>query len=165
MGLTPEQVTQFGLEQIKRTPPIAHLTTTTLPGVTWEAKITRVEPSVDVKSQTLWVIAEVEDPFAKAETFLPVGAFVNAVIDGEELDDVIRFSEIAVVEDSYVWVVSPENKLVKQPLEIAYSNAGEILARIAAPLYDYPLNVVARPLASFQAGQPVQIASPTLTSL
>ena len=114
-----------------------------------------------MKSQTLWVIAGVEDPFARPEAFLPVGAFVNAAIDGEPLDKVLRFSEITVVEDSYVWIVSPEKLLVKQPIEIVYSNAGELLTRIATPLYDYPLDVVIRPLASFQAGQPVQISAST----
>ena len=159
LPLTPQQVARFGLDRIGSDSPIATLSTTTLPGVTWDAKITRVEPSVDVKNQTLYVIAEIENPFAEPESFLPVGAFVNAVIDGQPLENVIAFSEIAVVEDSFVWVVSPEKTLAKQVVEIVYSHAGEILARIAEPAHDYPLNVVSRPLASFQPGQIVDPVS------
>ena len=156
LPLTPEQVTQFGLARVESEPPVATLTTSTLPGVNWEAKITRVEPSVDVKNQTLWVIAEISDPFEKPEAFLPVGAFVNATIDGQALENVIRFPEVAVVDDQYVWVVGADKTLAKQPVEIVYSNQGEILARISAPVPEFPLDVVARPIASFRTGQTVQ---------
>ncbi|MDB4673595.1 efflux RND transporter periplasmic adaptor subunit [Verrucomicrobiales bacterium] len=163
LPLTPQQVARFGLDRIDSEPPIAKLSTTTLPGVSWDAKVTRVEPSVDVKNQTLWVIAEIEDPFAEPESFLPVGAFVNAVIDGLPLDKVVTFSEISVVEDSFVWVVSPDKTLAKQPVEIVYSHDGEILAQIAEPLYDFPLDVIARPLASFQPGQLVDPVTAEVT--
>ena len=156
LPLTPEQVTQFGLARVESSPPVAQLTTSTLPGVSWTANITRIEPAVDVKSQTLWVIAEISDPFAKPEALLPVGTFVNATIDGEALEDVVRFPEVAVVEDQYVWAVGTDKTLARQPVEIVYSNDGEILARIPAPLADFPIDVVARPLASFKAGQTVQ---------
>ena len=163
LPLTPVQVARFGLDRIGTDSAVAKLSTTTLPGVSWDAKITRVEPSVDVKSQTLFVIAEIEDPFAEPEKFLPVGAFVNAVLDGQPLDDVVTFSEISVVEDSFVWVVQPDKTLAKQPVEIVYSHAGVIYARIAEPLYDYPLDVVARPLASFEPGQTVDSVSAPAT--
>ena len=163
LPLTPVQVARFGLDRIGTDSAVAKLSTTTLPGVSWDAKITRVEPSVDVKSQTLFVIAEIEDPFAEPEKFLPVGAFVNAVLDGQPLDDVVTFSEISVVEDSFVWVVQPDKTLAKQPVEIVYSHAGVIYARIAEPLSDYPLEVVARPLASFEPGQTVDSVSAPAT--
>ena len=155
LPLTPVQVARFGLDRIGTDSAVAKLSTTTLPGVSWDAKVTRVEPSVDVKSQSLFVIAEIENPFAEPESFLPVGAFVNAVIEGQPLEDVVTFSEISVVEDNFVWVVSPDKTLAKQPVEIVYSHAGVILARIPEPLYEYPLEVVARPLASFQPGQTI----------
>lgn len=157
LALTPEQVTQLDLGTMREISLPSTLTTPTLPDRTWKATIRRVEPSVDTKTQTLWVIAEVKAPFASPDAFLPVGAFVNAKIEGKPRDAIHRFPEALVVEDSYVWLVSPENELSKQTIDIDISQAGMIGARITEPLFPLPLQVVERPLSSFKTGQRVEV--------
>jgi RND family efflux transporter MFP subunit len=156
LPLTPQQVRSVDLSKISSTPLVASITTPTLPGKTWKAKISRIEPAVDTRNQTLWVIGEIEDPFSDTEAFLPVGAFVHATFDALSLEDVYIFPEVTVVEDSFVWVVSPSATLIKQPVDLVYTQSGTILVRIAAPLFPLPLKVVKRPLASFRAEQPVE---------
>lgn len=160
LPLTPQQVTRLRLARDKSSDLTATLTTPTLPGTTWQATINRIEPAVDLKNQTLWIIGEVKDPFANPESFLPVGAFVNASIQGSPLENVFRFPEVAVVEDAFVWVVSPDHTLAKQPVNIAYSQDGMILARISKPLFPLPLHVAGRPLSSFRENQRVAPVDP-----
>ena len=88
-----------------------------------------------------------------------MGAFVNASIGGEALEGVFIFPEVAVVEDAFVWVIGPNETLHKQPIKIELSQKGMIISKIANPVFSLPLNVAARPLASFKEGQTVSIAS------
>lgn len=131
----------------------AQLSTPTLPDVAWTAEITRLEPSVDPKNQTIYLIGEVPDPFDKEESFLPIGAFVNATIEGSPLENVHPIPEVSVIDDSFVWVVNKENTLSRQSIEIAFSQNALILARIDKPVVPLPLRIASRPLASFKEGQ------------
>ncbi|MFT4640601.1 MAG: RND family efflux transporter MFP subunit [Verrucomicrobiales bacterium] len=159
LPLTPEQVGQLNLAGLGSLALEATLTTPTLTGQSWMAIISRVEPMIDPKNQTLWLIGEITEPFARPEAFLPVGAFVNASIGGEALEGVFIFPEVAVVEDAFVWVIGPNETLHKQPIKIELSQKGMIISKIANPVFSLPLNVAARPLASFKEGQTVSIAS------
>ncbi|MDQ8201866.1 efflux RND transporter periplasmic adaptor subunit [Pelagicoccus sp. SDUM812003] len=154
LPLTPQQASRLTLPRFGATLD-ATLTTPTLPGATWHATINRTEPSVDPKNQSVYVIGEILDPFEDRDSFLPVGAFVNANITGKEINDVHRLPESAVVDDAFIWVVSPEQTIRKQPIEIAFSQDGLILARIEDPVYELPLQVLTLPLASFKEGQKV----------
>jgi RND family efflux transporter MFP subunit len=160
LPLTPQQVNRLRLARAGTTDLTATLTTPTVPGATWEAAINRIEPAVDLKNQSLWIIGEVEEPFAKPEAFLPVGAFVNATINGAPLENVLRFPEVTVVEDAFVWTISPDNTLTKQAVEVVYSQDGMILVRIADPLFAFPLKVADRPLSSFKENQKVAPVDP-----
>ncbi len=158
LPVTPLQATQLELPRFGSSSHTltASLTTPTLSDMSWEAKIGRAEPIVDSKNQTLYLIGEVEKPFDNSDAFLPIGAFVNASITGKPLRNVHTFPEVAVVDDAFVWVVGPDNLLAKQSLTIVFSQNSEILARIDAPLFELPLTVALRPLASFKEGQTVE---------
>ena len=157
LPITPSQATNITLPHFDSasTSLTATLTTPTLSGVQWKATINRSEPSVDPKNQTVYLIGEVEKPFENPNAFLPIGAFVNAIIEGNALENVHTFPEVAVVDDAFVWVVQPDNTLAKQPIDILFSQDNTILTRIEEPVYNIPLTVVSRPLASFKVGQPV----------
>lgn len=162
LPITPTQAEQLSLPRFGSTPITlkAELTTPTLPGVTWTASISRVEPSVDPKNQTLYLLGDIEAPFENSRTFLPIGAFVNATLKGNTLESVHSFPEVAVVEDAFVWIVTTDNTLAKQPVEIVFTQNSTILTRIPEPIQPMPLTVVRRPLASFKTGQPVIAATP-----
>lgn len=155
LPLTPNQAARLKLPKTSGDSLQAVLTAPTLPGTQWDARITRVDPLIDPKNQSIYLVGEVEAPFAQQNAFLPVGAFVNATISALPMQGVYSFPESAVVEDAYVWVVSPEGTLAQQPLEIAFTQNAQIYARIADPLYSLPLKVLDLPLASLKAGQKV----------
>ena len=160
LPLTPEQAALLELPLAFGTGDApaaldATLSTPTRPGLSWKARVTRTEAGVDERNQVSWVIAEIKDPFANPDEFLPVGAFVNATMFGRPIAGVHRLPEAALIEDRYVWILGAEDKLARQPVERIYSEGTEFLANIPEPLVPLPLKVVARPLASFQPGQAV----------
>lgn len=158
LPLTPAQASHLTLPALggESEPLGAVLSTPSLPGVTWQASISRLEPSVDPKNQTIYLIGEISDPFENADAFLPIGAFVNARITGDAIKNAYDFPEVSVVEDAFVWVVTPEKKLARQDLEIAFSQNGRLIAKIENPVAKPPLHVISRPLASFREGQAVE---------
>ncbi|MFT5121725.1 MAG: RND family efflux transporter MFP subunit [Kiritimatiellia bacterium] len=155
LPLTPQQVSRMNLSDIASKPLLATLTTPTLPGKTWTARIGRIEPAVDPRNQTLWMIGEIDDPFSDPDAFLPVGAFVNASLLAEPLETVYVFPEVSVVDDDFIWVVSPSNTLSRQRVEMVFTQDASILARIPTPAFALPLKVASRPLASFRQDQVV----------
>ena len=162
LPLTPEQAALIDLPLAfgsgGATALDATVTTPTRPGLSWHARITRTEAGVDERNQVSWVIAEIADPFANPAEFLPVGAFVNVSLPGRAIGNVHRLPESALIEDAYVWILTPENQLARQPVERAFSDGGDFLARIPDPVAPLPLRIVTRPLASFQPGQTAQPA-------
>ena len=160
LPLTPQQVGRVDLSDLADHPLEATITTPTLPGKTWTAYIRRIEPAVDMKNQTLWVVGEIDDPFSDPDAFLPVGAFVHATMEAKPVTDVYTLPEVAVVDDRFVWVVSPSNTLARQSIELVYSEDESILARIQQPIYELPLKIARRPLASFRVDQAVKTGRP-----
>lgn len=158
LPITPDQARHLSIPSFNRdTPPIdAKLTTPTLPDTVWNAEITRAEPSVDPKNQTIYLIGEISNPFEKADSFLPVGAFVNATITGNPIQQIHALPEATVIEDAFVWIVNEDNKLIQQPIDISFSQDALILARISKPVAPLPLRIASRPLASFKEGQLVK---------
>jgi hypothetical protein len=86
---------------------------------------------------------------------------VNARISGEELQNVYQLPESSVVEDSYIWCVGPAGKIKRQPITMVARQAANLIARIDEPVFPGAPRMVARPLASFQDGQEVQLVNPT----
>ncbi|GHC64960.1 efflux RND transporter periplasmic adaptor subunit [Roseibacillus persicicus] len=157
LPLTPEQVARIQMPSKNGPPPAeATLTAPSQPGATWTARLTRTEPKVDPQNQVIFVVAEIEDPFANQEAFLPIGAFVNAELAAIPLPNSYRLPATSLVEDSFVWVIDSEQTLRQQKVERLYSEGDYLLARIDKPVVEEPLRVTTRPLASFQVGQTVE---------
>ncbi|MGD7653860.1 MAG: efflux RND transporter periplasmic adaptor subunit [Verrucomicrobiales bacterium] len=160
LPLTPDQVASLDLPVAfigsGGQPITAVLRSPARPGVEWKAEIRRTEASIDSKNQVLYVIGEIADPFDNPEAFLPVGTFVTAELPGRVMKNVHTLPQTSLVNDAYVWVLGPDDGLLRQPVERLSSTAGEFIARIADPVAEYPLEVVSRPLASFRDGMQVR---------
>ncbi len=166
LPLTPSQASRVKLPNFgdKTSSLLATLTTPSIPNASWTATLNRVEPMIDPKNQSVYLIGEIENPFEDPNAFLPVGAFVSAEIHGAPIENVYRFAEASVVEDAFVWVVDEQSKLAKQPVEIVFSQRGQILTRIDSPLMPPPFKVLTLPLASLQEGQSVTAVQNTASS-
>jgi len=67
--------------------------------VSWEGRVVRVESSLDEQTRQAMAVAQVTDPYASKSDGSPpltIGAFVEADISGENLQDVYVIPRQAV---------------------------------------------------------------------
>ncbi len=111
--LTNDEMARIGLpiafNASKANPgPVAHLSAN-VGGITrqWDGKITRTGASVDSGTRLISIFVEVEDPFgagADGDAPLAPGLFVDALIEGRSVDDVLVAPRAALrgVDNVYI---------------------------------------------------------------
>lgn len=96
----------------------------------WHGKIVRTEGIFDERSRVLYAVAEVADPYNQNEQRwdnpLRFGTFVEANIEGAQLDDVVRLPR-SVLRGEQIWTVTAENKLQPVNVEIIHADEASIL--------------------------------------
>ncbi|MEY3393991.1 MAG: hypothetical protein RL346_227 [Verrucomicrobiota bacterium] len=149
LPLTAEQMARV------KVPADVEITSPLKPGVSWPATMVRVEPSVDKRNQVMYGVAEVEQPFAYPEKYLPIGIFANARIVGTSVPGTYRVPEAAFVADRSVWVVDAESTLRRIEMKREMSFEGQVFLRAEAEGLGQ-LRVVTRPLSNFREGMKVR---------
>ena len=74
----------------------------------WPARLHRTEGVFDERSRALYTVARIDDPYSlKNPGGLPlrVGTFVNASIEGRELNNVVQLPRYVLRAGNFVWVV------------------------------------------------------------
>ena len=158
LPLTAEQSTRIQLPSKGRDAIDITLTSPTTTKHTWSAKLIRTEPVVDPQNQVVYVIAEIENPYSSA-TPLPVGTFVNASIPTLSLEKTLKIQEQALVNDSYIWIIGSDEKLVKAPAQRLHSHQGYAYITLSPSSLVAPFTVVTRPLSNFRSGMKVRADS------
>ena len=85
-----------------------------IPSAPWEGRLMRAEGEFDARSRKLFVIVQVDDPYAlkdKERPPLKVGQFVSAEIEGKILEDVFVIPERAVRFGNQVKIIDEENRI------------------------------------------------------
>ena len=77
----------------------------------WSAKLLRTEGDISTKSRFLHVIVEVTETLNGNGVRLPVGLFVDAVIDGRTVDNLVSVPRTALRPDNSVMVIDDNDKL------------------------------------------------------
>jgi RND family efflux transporter MFP subunit len=77
----------------------------------WSAKLLRTEGDISTKSRFLHVIVEVIETLNGNDVRLPVGLFVDAVITGRTVDDLVSVPRTALRPDNTVMVIDDGNQL------------------------------------------------------
>jgi RND family efflux transporter MFP subunit len=77
----------------------------------WSAKLLRTEGDISTKSRFLHVIVEVTETLNGNGVRLPVGLFVDAVIDGRTVDNLVSVPRTALRPDDSVMVIDDNDKL------------------------------------------------------
>jgi RND family efflux transporter MFP subunit len=96
----------------------------------WQARVVRVEGSIDTRSRQIYVVAQVDDPYGPDhEEPLKVGLFVEAAIKGKQLDDVYVLPRTALRESKYILTIDAENRIKRVPVNPLWSDANEIIFR------------------------------------
>lgn len=97
----------------------------------WQGTIVRAEGAVDTRSRQQFVIAQVDNPYARSgpgHRPLKVGLFVKAEIVGRKLHDVFVIPRSALRPNDEVLVIDKENRLHRQPLEIVWRDVENVVA-------------------------------------
>lgn len=86
----------------------------------WEARLVRTEAEIDPGTRMVYAIARVDGESAPGGNTMapPVGLFVEAEIDGLELDDVVVLPRSALRNGEYVLVVDSENRVGRRQVDV-----------------------------------------------
>ena len=91
----------------------------------WQGRIVRGEGAIDTRSRQLFVIAQVDDPYARQEDGRPplrIGQFVRAEIEGRTLENAFVLPRGALREGSEVLVVDEDSRLQRRPVAVAWTD-------------------------------------------
>jgi RND family efflux transporter MFP subunit len=86
----------------------------------WRARLVRTEAEIDPGTRMVYAIARLDTGNLNSDTSFapPVGLFVEAEIDGRELDDVVVLPRAALRNGEYVLVVDSENRVESRPVDV-----------------------------------------------
>ena len=94
----------------------------------WDAQLVRSESEIDRRSRMVTLVARVSGTrSALSANPLPVGAFVNAEIEGITLENAFQLPRSALRQDNQVLVVDEENRLRFREVSIARYEQDRIL--------------------------------------
>lgn len=152
LPLTADQAARVTL------PAKAVLTSPLKPGVSWEAELVRMDPTVDTRNQVIYAVAEVLDPFAAGKEPLPVGIFANAAITAQPIPASYKVPEAAYVNDSHVWKIDGEGEIGRLEVPRVFAFGGHVYLK-APEGAEGALRIVALPLGNFKAGMKIKEAA------
>lgn len=105
--------------------------------VVWEGRIVRVEGSLDEETRQTTAVAQVTDPYARRADGAPpltIGAFVEAEIAGDPLQDVYVIPRAAVRAGNEIILIDrPQNTLRRMTVDPMVSNEKHIVVSASAP--------------------------------
>ncbi|MDX1389076.1 MAG: HlyD family efflux transporter periplasmic adaptor subunit, partial [Acidobacteriota bacterium] len=88
----------------------------------WEGRIDRTEGEIDPKTRMVHAVAVVDDPYGQKSNVgrppLAAGMFVEAEIEGVEVDDVVVLPRSALRRDGSVLVVNDLNRVKFREVEV-----------------------------------------------
>jgi RND family efflux transporter MFP subunit len=97
----------------------------------WAARVMRTEGELDPRTRMVTVVAQVDDPYgrrgASHEAPLPVGLFVEARIDGRQVEDAIVLPRTALRGTNQVLVVDVEDRLRFRDVSVARRDRGQVV--------------------------------------
>ena len=83
---------------------------------TWNGTVVRTEARIDPISRMVNVVLEVNDPFVTKDNSPPLtpGMFVDILIAGRQLKNVIQVPRTAIHQGKYLWVANGERLHIKE---------------------------------------------------
>ena len=97
---------------------------------TWEGRIVRAEGTIDTQSRQLYVVAQVDAPYARGPEGRPplrIGQFVQARIHGSLLKNVIVIPRSALREGGEVLLVDEDSVLRRRAVSVLWSDETQVV--------------------------------------
>jgi RND family efflux transporter MFP subunit len=99
----------------------------------WPGYIKRTGATIDIQNRVIYALAEIDQPFAKDTSSdrppLTVGQFVEAEIEGRELENILLLPRKALQPGNVLWLVDDSNRLQSLPIELIKSSREQIAVR------------------------------------
>ena len=94
----------------------------------WQGRIMRTEGAIDTQSQQIFVVAQVDDPYAKHHGLpLKVGQFVRAYIAGRVLKAVFILPRGVLRRNNEIMVISDDDTVDRRQVEVVWSDNNQIV--------------------------------------
>ncbi|MDA0979309.1 MAG: efflux RND transporter periplasmic adaptor subunit [Proteobacteria bacterium] len=84
----------------------------------WEGKLVRTESEIDSRSRMVTAVVRVTQDRNAGKPDLPLGLFVNAAIQGREVDNIITLPRSALRNQNQVLIVDADNRLRYRDVDI-----------------------------------------------
>jgi len=92
----------------------------------WQGLLVRLDASIDPETRVLYAIAEVASPYERNVSAngmpLAVGLFVQATIQGRELQDALSIPRDALRAGNMVFIINDSGTLDIRPVDVAHSS-------------------------------------------
>jgi RND family efflux transporter MFP subunit len=126
--------------------------------VTWQGNIVRSENVIDEQTRMIYLVAEIHDPYlrnSKTTGQLPLkyGSFVNAIITGKSVDDVVKLPR-HVIRNGQAAVVSKDNIIDMRKVNIIRSDVDTLYIKGSFTAGE---RVSTTSINSLSAGQSVKV--------
>lgn len=97
----------------------------------WIATLIRTEARVDETTRFYFAVADIAFPFDQARQPYPLvmGLFVDAVIEGATLDNMIAVPEKSLVKNQWVYIVDDENRIQQREVTVLNSEGDTLWVR------------------------------------
>ena len=108
----------------------------------WRGRLVRAEGAIDTRTRQLYVIAQIDDPYGHGpdgRVPLKIGQFVEAAIQGRELDSVFVIPRGILRAGDTVLVIDKESRLRSRQVEVIWADDDN--AVVASGLHDGELVV------------------------
>lgn len=95
----------------------------------WTAQLHRTEGVFDERSRVLYTVARIDDPYglnSLAPQPLRIGTFVNAVIEGKLLPDLVVLPRYILRAGNHLWVVDEDLRLRNRKVTVLRAGADEM---------------------------------------
>ncbi|MDF1754703.1 MAG: efflux RND transporter periplasmic adaptor subunit [Verrucomicrobiales bacterium] len=97
---------------------------------TWKGEVVRVDSAIDESTRQLFVVAQIEDPYRRKEADgapLKIGMYVDAVVKGRNLEDVIVLPSSTVRVSGEVILINEKSEINRQEVSSIYKGAKEVV--------------------------------------
>ena len=95
----------------------------------WQASLQRTEGVYDERSRVLFTVARIEDPYALQSTDvrpIRIGTFVNAIILGREIADLVVLPRHILRAGNLLWVIDENDQLRNRRVETLRNEGDDI---------------------------------------